>query len=162
MAVFTIVSIPLIIPLFHFLFSTRPEQSAKPDSYFDIIDWLQYYFLKVIENYGADKALLLTCLFIALTIFLKNLFRYLALYIMVPVRSSVARDLRAKLYTTEETKNDTKMKYPKDNHSFSNPNEAVIKKLNLNIILNFDEKDISIPFPHREVFLHNVDDTKED
>ncbi|MGA0284574.1 MAG: ABC transporter ATP-binding protein [Saprospiraceae bacterium] len=98
MALFTIVSIPLIIPLFHFLFSTRPEQSERPDSIFDIIDWLQYYFLEIIDNYGADKALLLTCLFIALTIFLKNLFRYLALYIMVPVRSSVARDLRTKLY----------------------------------------------------------------
>ena len=35
------------------------------------------------------------------------------------------------------------MKYPVDKHSFSNPNEAVIKSLNLNIILDFEEKNIS-------------------
>jgi len=43
---------------------------------------------------------MMTCFFIVLTILLKNFFRYLALYIMVPVRSSVVRDLRAKLYSS--------------------------------------------------------------
>ena len=44
--------------------------------------------------------------------------------------------------TTEKTESNT-MTYPKDHHSFSNPNEAVIKNLNLNIILNFETKIIS-------------------
>ena len=98
MAVFTIISIPLIIPFFHFLFATRPEQTEKPDSIFNIIDWLQYYFVQMINNLGAEKTLIYACVFIVITIFLKNLFRYLALYIMTPVRSAVARDLRSKLY----------------------------------------------------------------
>ena len=99
MAVFTIISIPLVIPLFHFLFSTRPDKTEVPDSFLDIIGWLEYYFMHLLETAGAEKTLMLTCLFILLTIFLKNLFRYLALYFMVPVRSSVARDLRSKLYS---------------------------------------------------------------
>jgi len=98
MAVFTIISIPLIIPFFHFLFSTRPDQQEKPESWLAIVDWLQYYFLKLIEQFGEAHTLIITCAFIVVTIFLKNLFRYLALYIMVPVRSDVARDLRASLY----------------------------------------------------------------
>ena len=100
MAVFTIISIPLIIPFFHFLFSTQPDQQEKPESLLNIIDWLQYYFLQMIEQWGSQKALIASCLFILITIFLKNLFRYLALYIMVPVRSSVVRDLRSKLYNS--------------------------------------------------------------
>lgn len=44
---------------------------------------------------------------------------------------------------TEETKSEPTMKYAIDHHSFSKPNEAVIKKLNLNIILDFDKKIIS-------------------
>lgn len=44
---------------------------------------------------------------------------------------------------TEESNSENNMKYPKDNHSFSNPNEAVIKKLTLNVILDFDKKVIS-------------------
>lgn len=98
MAVFTIISIPLIIPIFHFLFATRPDQVEKPDNAFAIIDWLQYYFLQMLDSYGQQKTLIYACLFILLTIFLKNLFRYLALYIMVPVRSNVARDLRSRLF----------------------------------------------------------------
>lgn len=100
MAVFTIISIPLIIPFFHFLFSTQPDQTEKPDKILDIIGWLQYYFLKIINEQGAIKALLICCVFIIVTIFLKNFFRYLALYIMVPVRSGVVRDLRQKLYAS--------------------------------------------------------------
>ena len=98
MAVFTIISIPLIIPIFHFLFSTQPDQQEKPDSIFDIIEWLQYYFLQMINAFGSERTLVYSCLFILVAIFLKNLFRYLALYIMAPVRSNVVRDLRSELY----------------------------------------------------------------
>jgi len=97
-AVFTIVTIPLIIPFFHFLFSTIPEQVAKPSSLWDLIAWLQYYFVGLIEAHGTQKALLLTCGFLVLTFFLKNLFRYLAMYFMMPVRSSIVSGLRRDLY----------------------------------------------------------------
>ena len=42
-----------------------------------------------------------------------------------------------------EKNQEINMKYAKDKHSFANPNEAVIKHLNLNIIADFDKKEIS-------------------
>ena len=59
MALFTIISIPLVIPFFHFLFSTSPQITSKPDSYLKIIDWLQYYFVKLTDMYGPEKTLIL-------------------------------------------------------------------------------------------------------
>ena len=43
-------------------------------------------------------ALLITCVFISLTFFLKNVFRYLAMYFIIPVRSSIVNDLRQGIY----------------------------------------------------------------
>lgn len=100
MAIFTVISIPLIIPFFHFLFSTTPENVQRPDSYLKVVDWLQYYFIQLIDNFGANKALILTCVFLLATIFLKNLFRYLAMFFMVPVRSGIVRDLRNTIYSS--------------------------------------------------------------
>lgn len=100
MAVFTVISIPMIIPFFHFLFSTTPSTDIQPSGALDIVGWLQYFFIKIIDTYGPNKTLVLTCVFLLVTIFLKNLFRYLAMYFMVPVRSGVAFDLRSQLYSS--------------------------------------------------------------
>jgi len=99
MAIFTVISIPLVIPFFHFLFSTTPSIAVRPLSLLDLIGWLEYYFVQIIQTYGHQKALVITCAFLMLTFFLKNLFRYLAVYFMIPVRSGVMIDLRQKLYT---------------------------------------------------------------
>jgi len=98
MALFTIISIPLVIPFFHFLFSTSPQITSKPDSYLKIIDWLQYYFVKLTDMYGPEKTLILVCVFLIIVFLLKNLFRYLAMYFMVPVRSNIVSNLRSNLY----------------------------------------------------------------
>ena len=98
MAVFTIISIPLIIPFFHFLFSTTPKSAEQPKAILDVIGWLEYYFVRMIDQFGASKALMITCGFLVVTFFLKNLFRYLAMVFMIPVRSSIMNDLRSRLY----------------------------------------------------------------
>jgi len=98
MAIFTIISIPLVIPFFHFLFSTSPKIVTKPDSYLKIIDWLQYYFVQMTSAHGAQKTLIYVCLFLVIVFFMKNLFRYLAMYFMVPVRSNIVYKLRSNLY----------------------------------------------------------------
>jgi len=98
MALFTVISIPLIIPFFQVLFSRTPTQTLMPDSKWDMIGWLEYYFVGILETHGTDKAILMVCGAIVVTFLLKNLFRYLAMYFMVPVRSNVVMDLRSKLY----------------------------------------------------------------
>lgn len=98
MALFTVISIPLIIPFFQVLFSRTPVNSVIPQSNWDIIGWLEYYFIEVLETYGTDKAILMVCGAIVITFLMKNVFRYLAMFFMVPVRSNVVRDLRSQLY----------------------------------------------------------------
>lgn len=98
MAVFTIISIPLIIPFFHFLFSTTPEAVSRPDSVFDLVGWMEYYFLALIETRGQQTALLFICGLMVLTFFFKNAFRYLGMWFMIPVRSHIVSDLRMGLY----------------------------------------------------------------
>ncbi len=97
-AIFTIVTIPLIIPFFHFLFSTIPDSAERPDSLLNVVAWLEYYFVGLISTHGSQKALIIICGFLVLTFFLKNLFRYLAMYFMIPVRSSIVVGLRRDLY----------------------------------------------------------------
>lgn len=98
MALFTVISIPLIIPFFQVLFSRTPVNVTVPNSKWDLIGWLEYYFVGILEDYGTDKAIVFVCVAIVITFLLKNIFRYLAMYFMVPVRSSVVRDLRSQLY----------------------------------------------------------------
>ncbi len=98
MALFTVVSIPLIIPFFQVLFSRTPVNVSIPESKWDIIAWLEYYFVGVLDTHGTEKAILMVCGAIVITFLFKNIFRYLAMYFMVPVRSNIVRDLRSKLY----------------------------------------------------------------
>ena len=98
MAVFTVISIPLIIPFFQLLFNTTSETVSSPESVFDIVNYLKYIFVQVIDSQGTERALLLVCLLVVATFFLKNIFRYLAMFFMVSVRSNIVRDLRKGLY----------------------------------------------------------------
>jgi ABC-type multidrug transport system fused ATPase/permease subunit len=97
MALFTVVSIPVFIPFFRILFqmetpvTTPPERIASLD---DLLRTANYRFNMLIEQEGASRALLLTCLILIGLFFLKNLFRYLSMYFIAPVRNGVIHDLR--------------------------------------------------------------------
>ncbi len=100
-AVFTVVSIPLFIPFFDILFGEVEAVSSAPEaigSKDEALAWLNYYFSRIIEQSGRETALTYVCVFIIATFLLKNLFRYLALFFMAPVRNGIIRDLRAELY----------------------------------------------------------------
>ena len=100
-AVFTVVSIPLFIPFFDILFGEVEAVSSAPEaigSKDEALAWLNYYFSHIIEQSGRETALTYVCVFIIATFLLKNLFRYLALFFMAPVRNGIIRDLRAELY----------------------------------------------------------------
>ena len=100
-AVFTVVSIPTIIPFFEILFE-QVEMVADPVPFSysldDIAGWSKYQYSRLIVDYGQQTALLYICGLIVLIFFLKNLFRYLSLAFLVPVRNGIVRDLRQDLY----------------------------------------------------------------
>lgn len=110
MALFTVISIPLVIPFFQVLFSRTPVEAEVPESRLDIIGWLQYYFVQIIEQHGVSRSIVIICLLIVVTFFFKNVFRYLAMYFMVPVRSSVVKDLRCQLFDHHLYTEDDKIK----------------------------------------------------
>lgn len=121
-AVFTVVAIPLLAPFLNLLFSEDDSSLVRelpPDgggvSYAN--EWLNYQLSQLIINLGKEQALIYVIGAIIAAFFLKNLFRYLALFFMAPVRNGVVRDLRKQLfdkvldlplaYFSEERKGDT-------------------------------------------------------
>ncbi|HMQ46729.1 MAG TPA: ABC transporter ATP-binding protein [Saprospiraceae bacterium] len=100
-AVFTALSIPLLIPFLEILFDRREPVLQSPESVLSVEGATQYfnYLLSsyIVES-GKEAALLFVCSSILGVFFLKNLFRYLSLFFMAPVRNGIIRDLRAQLF----------------------------------------------------------------
>ena len=63
-----------------------------------ITDFVNYQLAERIDKFGKLDALIMICLFIIITIFLKNLFRYLGMFFIAPIRNGVVRDMRNKMY----------------------------------------------------------------
>ena len=100
-AIFTVVAIPLFQPFLELLFE-RVEPVTEPPAAIDNIDDVaqqaNYWISELIATEGKETALAYVCGFILLSFLGKNLFRYLALFFMSPVRNGVIRDLRNQLY----------------------------------------------------------------
>lgn len=63
-----------------------------------LTDNVNYYLARIITDYGKLDALIAVCLFVVATIFLKNLFRYLGMFFVAPIRIFVVRDMRNRMY----------------------------------------------------------------
>ncbi len=97
LAIFTVFTIPAFIPFFQILFETDITTNAS-SSNVGLLAQIKLFFQHLIQNEGKSTALIYVCLFLIAMLFLKNLFRYLSLYIMSPLRSGIIRDIREKLY----------------------------------------------------------------
>ncbi|MCW5920719.1 MAG: ATP-binding cassette domain-containing protein [Saprospiraceae bacterium] len=124
MSFFMVVSIPVLQPFLQILFnpkelSERAETSqplAEVTGVQYIEQHINHFFSNLIQEHGQERALLIVCAFLVFTFFGKNLFRYLSLYFLAPVRNGIVRDLRQKLvgkildlplsYFSEERKGD--------------------------------------------------------
>lgn len=97
LSVFTVVSIPLLIPFFQMLFQKSIPVTSPPTTN-DIDLWVNYYLSLWISEHGKTQALIAVCALIVVVFFFKNLFRYLALYFMAPVRNGIIFDIRRELF----------------------------------------------------------------
>jgi ABC-type multidrug transport system fused ATPase/permease subunit len=97
MAFFTILSIPVLIPFLNILFERSAKVTSAPTG-FDPGGWASYYFSNYLQLHGKNDALLLTCGLIIFVFFFKNLFRYLGLFFITPVRNGIVRDLRQAMF----------------------------------------------------------------
>jgi ABC-type multidrug transport system fused ATPase/permease subunit len=101
MSLFMVISIPVLQPFLQILFSPA-QPGAEAISPSPILEKglgaeATSFFSNLIQQHGREEALLIVCGFLVLSFFGKNLFRYLSLYFLAPVRNGIVRDLRQKL-----------------------------------------------------------------
>jgi subfamily B ATP-binding cassette protein MsbA len=103
-AIFNVLSVLAFIPVLGILFGTDKKAVNAP-VYSGIKsignytkDSFYYFISQKIENEGAINVLLFICLLTFSLFLFKNLFRYLASYVMVFLRNGIVKDLRDQLY----------------------------------------------------------------
>lgn len=125
MSVFVVVSIPALLPFLQILFDQQgAAPAAASSSASGLQQHLDTFYRDLLVDHGRQGALLLICTFLVLTFLGKNLFRYLSLYFLAPMRNGVVRDLRQKLlqkmldlplsYFSEERKGDLMSRFSAD------------------------------------------------
>ncbi len=98
---FSLVQFTLFIPVLQMLFHSMEIPDSAPPMRMEINaikDNFYYYCGQLLERYGNEKILIYICITIVTLFFLKNLFRYLAMYFLAVVRNGVVKDLRNDLY----------------------------------------------------------------
>ncbi len=99
--IFSLFSVIMIVPFLQLLFGKIPFVVDEPEFQLSaqyILNYLKYILSIEISTNGQLAALVKFCLGIALLFFFKNLFRYLAVYFLAPIRSGAVRDIRDELY----------------------------------------------------------------
>lgn len=100
-AIFTVASIPAIIPLFEMLFldgEIKLSQPVEINSLGDYFKLAKYQFSVWLNQHDKADAVLIICISIGMIFLFKNLFKYLAVYFITPVRANLIRDTRSKLF----------------------------------------------------------------
>ncbi len=102
---FGVFSVLMLIPFLNLLFHAEPailpskpvfEGISEMKSY--LSQFAEYFIAKLVHEGGKTQALLYICLCTLGVFLLKNIFRYLALHFLAPMRTGVAGQLRQKLY----------------------------------------------------------------
>ena len=99
--IFSLFSLTMVIPFLGILFGTQEKTYQAPTLTLDASSIKEnFYFLisKTIDEKGNVEALLLICILVLAMFFLKNLFRYLALFFLTPIRNGIIHDIRIDLH----------------------------------------------------------------
>ena len=98
---FSLISLTMVIPFLGILFGTQEKvynpqplkfnADAIKDNFYAIIS-------STIDEKGKVEALLFICLLVLITFFLRNFFRYSAMYFLIPIRNGIVHDLRKDLH----------------------------------------------------------------
>ena len=91
----------MVIPFLGILFGTQEKvYNAQPLSFKTDAIKDNFYALisSIIDQKGEIEALLFICILVLTTFFFRNLFRYLALYFLTPIRNGIVHDIRMDLH----------------------------------------------------------------
>ncbi|HAD97572.1 MAG TPA: antibiotic ABC transporter ATP-binding protein [Cryomorphaceae bacterium] len=100
--IFSLASIGLVIPVLGIIFNQADSVGEKAEFDGNLMDYVRDYLNYEIgarfHELGQAEALLYVCIWVVAAFFLKNLFNYLALFSITPLRNGITRDLRAELH----------------------------------------------------------------
>jgi len=91
----------MAIPFLGILFKTMPlvtEKAALEFTVESVTNNFSYFMSSVVINGGSEKALVMVSIMVIVLTFLKTSFRYLAQYMLAPVRHGVVKDIRNALF----------------------------------------------------------------
>ena len=97
---FSLFSITMVIPFLGILFGTQEKVSQAQALAFNassIKDNFYFIISKTINSKGETEALMFICILVLAMFFFKNLFRYLALFFLTPIRNGIIHDIRMDL-----------------------------------------------------------------
>ena len=101
-AVFGLVSLGMLSPFLMVIFKqedTFKKVTGNSSGALNMLDTLKEKLHDLMQTPGgSSKALLLLCLIIFLAIILKNLFTYLSMYFLNPIRNRILNDMRRNMY----------------------------------------------------------------
>lgn len=101
-ALFTIASFLVLQPFLDILFSTQATNIPAPNHEMPCLEYAKtsfnYHLAQYITTKGKQAGLVLVAALVLITFFLKNLFRYLALYIISPVRYGIEKRIRQAVF----------------------------------------------------------------
>jgi len=103
-AVFNVLTMIAFIPILNILFKQQNIERVKPvykglssaDTY--LKEQFYYFVSHTISTDGPVRALLIVCIISISLFFFKNLFRYLAAFVLAFLRNGVVKDIRNELY----------------------------------------------------------------
>jgi subfamily B ATP-binding cassette protein MsbA len=97
---FSLFSLTMVAPFLNVLFSQDQQYTLMPFSFsFKVLlNNFNYFLSNYIKENGQMQALILICMLVVVMFFFKNLFKYLGMYFMSPIRTGVVRDLRNRMY----------------------------------------------------------------
>ncbi len=99
--IFSIASISLLAPFLSLIFNQIPLTLEEPIFSFTsggIILYVKYLLSQIIINHGVFRALIILVLSVFVFFLLKNIFYYISMWIIIPVRGNLIKDLRNKAY----------------------------------------------------------------
>ena len=100
---FSLTSFTMLIPFLRLIMNQQAEiKMADPGVYtLSVSNWIEhfnFFISKVIVEHGRIDALAFVCVAAGLASLLKNVFRWLAIYFLAPMRNGIVHDLRRNLF----------------------------------------------------------------
>jgi len=98
---FSLVSLTMVIPFLSILFETQEKIYNPQPLRFNANAIKENFYAmlsSLIDENGQLEALGFICILVLTTFFFRNLFRYLALYFLTPIRNGIVHDLRIDLH----------------------------------------------------------------